>query len=86
MEFECLFEASDEADERRRVQSDEPERPRKLRGPVLGHDKAPENGGKAVNTAIRTHGERRCRRICSSPQLEIVGCTDCDLSSAVPRR
>ena len=38
--------------------------PRKLRCPVLSHDNAPENAEKAVNAAIRTHGERRCRCIC----------------------
>ena len=38
--------------------------PRKLRCPVLSHDNVPENAGKAVNTAIQTHGERRCQRIC----------------------
>jgi hypothetical protein len=38
--------------------------PRKVRCPVFSHDNAPENAGKAVNAAIRTHGERRCRRIC----------------------
>jgi hypothetical protein len=36
----------------------------KLRCPVLSDGNAPENAGKAVNAAIRTHGERRCRRIC----------------------
>jgi hypothetical protein len=38
--------------------------PRKLRCRVPSHDNASENAEKAVNAAIRTHGEGRCRRIC----------------------